>query len=65
LSAERIATHYAAWQPKDCADVKARGLTMPGDFNGDCQVDFYDFAIFASEWRLCDNPGGAGCGQNW
>jgi hypothetical protein len=65
LSADRIAAHYAAWQPKDCAEVKARGMTLPGDFNGDCQVDLYDYAIFASEWRLCDNPGGAGCGQNW
>jgi hypothetical protein len=65
LSADRVAAHYAAWQPKDCNEVKARGMTLPGDLNGDCQVDFYDYAIFASEWRLCDNPGGAGCGQNW
>jgi hypothetical protein len=65
LSADRVAAHYAAWQPKDCAEVKARGMTLPGDLNGDCQVDFYDYAIFASEWRLCDNPGGAGCVQNW
>jgi hypothetical protein len=65
LSADRVAAHYAAWQPKDCAEVKARGMTLPGDLNGDCQVDFYDYAIFASEWRLCDNPGGAGCGPNW
>ena len=27
LSPERIAAHYAAWQPKDCAEVQARGLT--------------------------------------
>jgi Concanavalin A-like lectin/glucanases superfamily len=65
LSAERVATHYAAWQPKDCADVWARGLGMPGDLNHDCVVDFYDYAIFAAEWRMCNNPGGAGCGQNW
>jgi hypothetical protein len=65
LSPDRIAAHYAAWQPKDCAEVKARGMTLPGDFNGDCQVDFYDYAIFASEWRLCDNPGGSGCSPNW
>ena len=64
LSAERIAAHYAAWQPKDCAEVKARGLTLPGDLNGDCQVDFEDYAILASQWHLCDNPG-TGCPSNW
>ena len=65
LSAERVAMHYAAWQPKDCADVWARGLGMKGDFNGDCKVDFYDYAVFATEWRTCNTPGGSGCGQNW
>lgn len=51
LSAERIAAHYAAWQPKDCAEVQARGL-LPGDFNGDCQVDLFDFVVLANQWRL-------------
>lgn len=64
LSADRVATHYAAWQPKNCADVKARGMTLPGDLNGDCQVDFDDFAILASQWHLCDDPG-SGCPPNW
>ena len=57
LSADRVATHYAAWQPNNCAEVMARGMTLPGDLNGDCQVDFDDFAILASQWHLCDNPG--------
>jgi hypothetical protein len=26
-----------------------------GDFNGDCKVDFYDFAIFAGKWLACDS----------
>jgi hypothetical protein len=65
LSADRVAMHYAAWQPKDCADVWARGLGMKGDFNHDCVVDFYDYAIFATEWRTCNTPGVAGCVQNW
>ncbi len=64
LSADRVATHYAAWQPKNCADVMARGMTLPGDLNGDCQVDLDDFAILASQWHLCDNPG-SGCPPNW
>jgi hypothetical protein len=65
LSADRIAMHYAAWQPKDCAEVWARGLGMPGDLNHDCVVDFYDYAIFAAEWRMCNTPNGAGCVQPW
>jgi hypothetical protein len=65
LSADRVAAHYAAWQPKNCAEVIARGMTLPGDLNGDCQVDLYDFAILASQWHLCDKPGVAGCGPNW
>jgi hypothetical protein len=64
LSADRVATHYAAWQPKNCADVMARGMTLPGDLNGDCQVDLDDFAILASQWHLCDDPG-SGCPPNW
>jgi hypothetical protein len=64
LSADRVAAHYAAWQPKNCAEVMARGMTLPGDLNGDCQVDIYDFAILASQWHLCDDPG-AGCPSNW
>ena len=65
LSAERVATHYAAWQPKDCAEVWARGLGMKGDLNHDCVVDFYDYAIFAAEWRTCNNPGNPNCGHDW
>jgi hypothetical protein len=26
-----------------------------GDFNGDCKVDFADFAIFAGKWLACDS----------
>ncbi len=58
LSAERVAVHYAAWQPRDCEDVLARGLKYPGDMDGDCDVDFYDYAIFAQGWAQCNDPGG-------
>lgn len=56
LSGERIAMHYAAWQPKNCADVLARGLKYPGDMDGDCDVDFYDYALFAQGWAQCNDP---------
>lgn len=65
LSADRVAAHYAAGQPKDCADVWARGLGMKGDLNHDCVVDFYDYAIFAAEWRTCNTPGNPNCVSTW
>ena len=59
LPAERVAAHYAAAQPKDCADVIAKGLKYPGDMDGDCDVDLTDYAIFAQGWAVCNDP--AGC----
>jgi hypothetical protein len=36
------------------------------DRNQDCLIDFYDFAEFALEWALCNDPqGGPGCVPNW
>jgi len=29
---------------------------MPADLNGDCYVDFRDFAILMDDWLNCDNP---------
>jgi len=26
-----------------------------GDFNGDCQVDLYDFSLFVDKWLVCDS----------
>jgi hypothetical protein len=26
-----------------------------GDFNGDCKVDLYDFALFVDKWLACDS----------
>jgi hypothetical protein len=65
LSADRIAAHYAAWQPSSCAEAIARGLGLKGDLDGDCDVDFYDYAIFASEWLKCDDPSNPNCTANW
>jgi hypothetical protein len=36
-----------------------RDLSM--DFNGDCYVDFVDFALFAVEWSACGNPYDPNC----
>jgi len=32
------------WRLSDCA------LLSDADFNGDCKVDFYEFALFAENW---------------
>ncbi len=34
---------------------------IPGDLNGDCYVDFDDFAIFAEHWMECANPFDPNC----
>ncbi|MHC4425794.1 MAG: metallophosphoesterase family protein [Planctomycetota bacterium] len=34
---------------------------LNGDLNGDCYVDFLDFAILAGDWLNCGNPFDASC----
>ena len=34
---------------------------LPMDFNGDCYVDFKDFAIFSADWLACGNPYDPNC----
>jgi hypothetical protein len=69
LAAERVLAHYEAW-PWDCNELWYRQLMPPWaaliDRNQDCTIDFYDFAEFALEWALCNDPqGGPGCVPNW
>jgi len=70
LDPNRIEAHYSAWQPKTCAELIERGGLKPwqkADRNGNCIIDFYDFAILAEEWALCNDPaiGGTECPPNW
>lgn len=69
LSAERILYHYAAWQAKTCEELVSRGglpTWTKTDRDGNCVVGLADFAFFAQEWALCNDPaGGTGCGGNW
>jgi hypothetical protein len=65
LGPDRVLAHYTAWQPKSCADMQARGLGLPGDMTGNCKIDFADFASFASQWRLCNDPKDPKCSPNW
>ena len=39
-----------------CQDVIDAGLLMVGDVNQDCRVNLEDFAIFAANWALCNDP---------
>ena len=39
-----------------CADVKAAGMLMVGDFDEDCRVNLADFAILAADWLKCYDP---------
>lgn len=36
-------------------------LTLKGDVNDDCYVDFEDFAALALNWMKCTDPSDAGC----
>lgn len=77
LSAERVEAHYNAWKPKDCEEIWTRMIftdlipiqnKIQGkiDRNQDCNIDLRDFADFALEWALCNEPGGGtGCSNNW
>ena len=70
LDPNRILAHYLTWQPSSCHELWERQMMMPWayliDRNQDCSIDFYDFAEFALEWALCNDPAGsAGCVPNW
>jgi hypothetical protein len=70
LDPNRILIHYSAWQPKNCADIRERG-PLPAyaiaDKNGDCVINFYDYALFALDWLLCNDPASSdpACIPNW
>ncbi len=66
LDPNRIFIHYAAWQPKDCADAIDRE-PVAADLNEDCKVNFGDIAELAAEWAVCNDPniGPPRCPRNW
>lgn len=70
LSEERIETHYLFWAPQSCDELWDR--QMAGEWEGidrnqDCYIDFLDYASFALEWLLCNDPaiGPPDCPPNW
>jgi hypothetical protein len=65
LGPDRVLAHYTAWQPKNCADMQARGYGRIDDRNNDCYLDFRDLASFAADWRKCNDPCDPKCVPNW
>ena len=51
--------------PMSCADVHSRGYGLEADLDADCEVNLADFAIFASQWLMCDNPEDQNCQPTW
>ena len=48
-----------------CAALIASGQQLAMDINGDCYVDFLDFAIIAKGWMYCFNPTDDACEEPW
>jgi hypothetical protein len=70
LDPNRVKAHYNAWFPHNCADLWEKGgESLPAeavaDRNEDCRIDLTDFAYFAEDWALCNDPCDAGCTPNW
>jgi hypothetical protein len=43
-----------------CADVKAAGKLLIGDFDENCRVNLADFALLAADWLRCNDPANYG-----
>jgi hypothetical protein len=41
------------------------GYHMSSDLNSDCNVNFEDFAMLASNWAGCNDPEDTLCQPNW
>ena len=68
LDITRINAHRGAWQPKTCADLWARQMQASWsviDRDQNCDINFYDYAYFALEWALCNDPCDVDCTPNW
>jgi hypothetical protein len=59
-SSKRLRVPDPDWYPS-CAEAIANGEHLKGDLNGDCFVDFKDFAELAAQWLSCNEPGNPGC----
>jgi hypothetical protein len=44
-----------------CESTKQAGFQMPGDLDGDCDVDLADLAALALDWATCNDPQNLTC----
>jgi hypothetical protein len=47
--------------PQNCQELISAGGKLSGDINGDCKVNFADFAKMAEQWLWCNDPLSSGC----
>ncbi len=43
-------------QAPSCESIKQAGFQLPGDIDGDCDVDLADVAALAVDWAGCNDP---------
>ena len=53
------------YQPINCDEVYAGEYESGADLNGDCVIDFEDFAELLSDWAQCNQPGDSNCVETW
>lgn len=51
--------------PSSCHGVWQAGMSLAGDLNQDCRVDFLDLQIFAEQYLTCNNPDDSNCTPTW
>jgi len=52
-------------EPATCQQVQYGGYEIPSDLDGDCYVNWGDFAIFAGQWLICNDPDDPNCISTW
>jgi len=57
--------NYLEITPNTCQGVIDAGHRLKGDINGDCNVDFEDFADISAQWVLCNDPTNQNCTITW
>jgi len=50
-------------QAPSCESIKQAGFQLPGDIDGDCDVDFADVAALAADWAGCNDPQVPACNR--
>jgi hypothetical protein len=56
-----LAAALTGIQPTNCVEVSNLQALFVTDLNGDCVIDFHDYALFIAQWMQCNIPGDPGC----